>query len=749
MWLSNQVLAPGEWNHLALVRSGENVTLYMNGLPDSGVQFSASLYPYANWACVGPIWQYFGTEPVVVDELLIAATAALPPAGEPEAPSGIYASLYIPESLTAGACDVVRYFHGLRDAGPTDPAFAEAEGEPASLVFRGAFQGVETTIALDPATFPGLTENVDSFEATMTFTYPNGATMTVVGSFTESGGESGIFRGALPSLGQDTGPGGEPRWRQWCDPSLENRVGNMVPNYFPFVPRVRGLPSNACETGYRTDVLGHDCELEWRSDDGCFYLRSQSPLVGVYLSSTLGEFSLAFQGAQGPFRKEGHFRPGLPMPRLEIKEGQKPPVASADWPKGVEVRVSLTGDPHWHNREAKDGRPWFFSGPAYTAPSSFKFLVETAGYRRLNPVGVHILDNANTRCYYMRLFPGEAGSSCFTGSWTEQGMKRYLHPKRGPFRLFVTLEPPARGTPVLWGAEFDVRSRYVYWYDANPAPNDNTFFHVGHHIYARGDLPAALRAGEPSHDPYSGAPLLICNGEWSDAYSWLTVAGTMYSGDHGGPISNPDGTASYGGIELGAQAYSGFVPGVFHGYEAQGKPGVPAAYELQPQELPDITIDLMHCFSGARSHTGWPWPERGPNGAVLQGDGRRVIDTLANIAFHGGGSGTVIGYSELATIEVALPMEIVDTGIPLGAQQRANLHEAVRRDYATPSFFAVGCGYDLSVWRRRLEVEARQWIVHNVLDGQWDGRLENLKVRASVVVTPPAAKRGAVFVRKE
>ena len=264
MWLSNQVLAPGEWNHLALVRSGENVTLYMNGLPDSGVQFSASLYPYANWACVGPIWQYFGTEPVVVDELLIAATAALPPAGEPEAPSGIYASLYIPESLTAGACDVVRYFHGLRDAGPTDPAFAEAEGEPASLVFRGAFQGVETTIALDPATFPGLTENVDSFVATMTYAFEDGAIVAVPATFTETEAGSCVFRASLFAAGDPPSGSGAPA--KWVG-RVENGMGSAEGLSTPHCIRVHGVTRGE---DFSVSVL--DWEFGVVERDGLWYL---------------------------------------------------------------------------------------------------------------------------------------------------------------------------------------------------------------------------------------------------------------------------------------------------------------------------------------------------------------------------------------------------------------------------------------------------------------------------------------------
>ena len=205
----------------------------------------------------------------------IAATAALPPPEEPEAPSGIYASLYIPESPTAGGCDVVGYFHGLRDATAEDPAFAEAEGEPASLVFRGAFLGLETTIALDPATFPGLTENVDSFTATITHAYPDGAGMTLFAVFTETTPESRVFQAVLPDTGGGT-PGEPTASRQWLR-KAESRRGGANGTYRPMCSRVVGLQAGlANEELDEYEILIQGIPFKLESYQGAHYLRGGS-----------------------------------------------------------------------------------------------------------------------------------------------------------------------------------------------------------------------------------------------------------------------------------------------------------------------------------------------------------------------------------------------------------------------------------------------------------------------------------------
>jgi hypothetical protein len=181
---------PGAWTHVAARRRGETVTLYVNGEADGSGMFAGAVYSGAAPLRIGVVEPSAGPYYTGgIDELSISVTEPPPPT--------THASIYIPADFDPEVADTIHYFHGLRDAMVADPAFSESETAPSSLLFRGTFAGVDTTIAVDAGTFNRLTPGVDTFTAVIAHRYADGAVATLQGPFTETGPATGVFRATL------------------------------------------------------------------------------------------------------------------------------------------------------------------------------------------------------------------------------------------------------------------------------------------------------------------------------------------------------------------------------------------------------------------------------------------------------------------------------------------------------------------------------------------------------------------------
>jgi hypothetical protein len=259
-------VVPMGWTHVAARRRGETVTLYVNGEADGSGMFAGTVYSGGAPLRIGVVdpsaGPYFTGG---IDELSISVTEPPPPA--------THASIYIPGDFDPEVADTIHYFHGLRDATAADPAFTEAETETASLVFRGTFQGVDTAIAIDPATFTGLTGNVDSLRATVSHTFGDGHTMPLTATFTETGAETGVFRAQFEEVLPQEG-GGLGAWSR----QATNLAGSNSGSSRPFTVRLLGLTEDASNR-YAGTFGGP--QFEWSiAEDGWWYLLSASkPLV--------------------------------------------------------------------------------------------------------------------------------------------------------------------------------------------------------------------------------------------------------------------------------------------------------------------------------------------------------------------------------------------------------------------------------------------------------------------------------------
>ncbi|HRR80728.1 MAG TPA: protein-arginine deiminase family protein [Planctomycetota bacterium] len=190
-------------------------------------------------------------------------------------PGTLKANIYLPVSPTPEAADVLQYYYGLRSPLPDDPILAESPDAPAGLIFRGTFQGVNTTVAIDPATFPSPTGNVDSFQATATLALDETAVMTLSATFSETAAQSCIFSAAYQG---DTGgmPGQPNALARWVPSEVRNP--NCVNTlYRPLCMRVRGLPSGLSDKaldGYRMTVNGAAFRVD--PEGGPYYLKGLS-----------------------------------------------------------------------------------------------------------------------------------------------------------------------------------------------------------------------------------------------------------------------------------------------------------------------------------------------------------------------------------------------------------------------------------------------------------------------------------------
>ena len=275
---SNGTLCPWMWNQVTLTRTGGEIALLLNGMLDSTFQFSGTLSATPSGVTMGAFWPSYNYEyacygygPVQVDEVSISVTTPPPPIPA----DTLHASIYIPQNPDPEVADTIHYFHGLRDATAADPAFSESDTEPSSLVFRGTFQDVDTTIAMHPGSFTGLTAAVDTFEATIAHTYGDGSRMVVSGTFLETGPLTSTFRATFQ--GANGGGGG---LITQSAVSVENRAGSGPADFSPAMVRVCGLHGSQNLRSYRIDLnnSGVGAELNMK-DDGNVYLKGPSRAV--------------------------------------------------------------------------------------------------------------------------------------------------------------------------------------------------------------------------------------------------------------------------------------------------------------------------------------------------------------------------------------------------------------------------------------------------------------------------------------
>jgi hypothetical protein len=109
---SNAALSPFTWGHIALVRTGEIVTLFVNGAPDNSVQYIGSLSPTPATLTIGPFSPStdpntgYWTGPVYINEVSITVT--------PPPPPELRASSYIPQEFDPEVADTIQKRIGVR-----------------------------------------------------------------------------------------------------------------------------------------------------------------------------------------------------------------------------------------------------------------------------------------------------------------------------------------------------------------------------------------------------------------------------------------------------------------------------------------------------------------------------------------------------------------------------------------------------------------------------------------------------------
>jgi len=98
-------------------------------------------------------------------------------------------NLHLPQAPAPDQADSLQYYRGDRDPTPDDPTLTETQAD--SLAFAGTINGLQTEVTL--LNFAGLTAEADTLTARITYTL-SGAETSQDLTFTETGGETGVFR---------------------------------------------------------------------------------------------------------------------------------------------------------------------------------------------------------------------------------------------------------------------------------------------------------------------------------------------------------------------------------------------------------------------------------------------------------------------------------------------------------------------------------------------------------------------------
>jgi len=183
-------------------------------------------------------------------------------------PETLEANIYLPVSPTDEVADSLQYYYGEREPLPDDPILTESEDAPSSLIFTGTFASTSTTITIDPTTFDGLTDEVDSLSASVTHVYQEGAGVVMEWPFNETGPETNTLRASVVAPGLADG---QPpvEWARGAG-NAECAISRL---YVPIGLRARGLPAGADGMKITVEGVAFDLEYAW---DGCHYLKGGS-----------------------------------------------------------------------------------------------------------------------------------------------------------------------------------------------------------------------------------------------------------------------------------------------------------------------------------------------------------------------------------------------------------------------------------------------------------------------------------------
>jgi len=294
-----------EWTHIAAVRDGNTVTLYLDGDSDGSGTFSGTVYSGAAPLRIGAVHPTNGPFFTgMIDEVRIAA-AALAPA------STLYARVHMPADPSPEVADTIRYFHGLREPDDEDPELTEEEGQEDSLVFAGTVDGVATALAIDPESFGGLTAGIDTFDASITYTI--GSEVTVLtATFTETSQESSLFTAELDVTRDGLGC---PFvcWTKKVEAGTRTGMGPFEPTTI----RIKGLGDiETDDLAIRLNDSDEDIYLDHK-DDGYVYILGPSRATGYIIAE--GEGAEQARNFYGFVKRDGYVAKLGPVP---VAEGQ-------------------------------------------------------------------------------------------------------------------------------------------------------------------------------------------------------------------------------------------------------------------------------------------------------------------------------------------------------------------------------------------------------------------------------------------
>lgn len=208
-------------------------------------------------------------------------------------------------------------------------------GNEGTLVFTGFVVGTPVSIKLK--NYSGLTTLADSFDAELTFGFPNGGISKSTLTFTETAADSNLFRASIlvhSINGQSQGDAAE----IWTVAGVQNHNDLDIGSYYPLSIRIFSPPSVLNPDDLAFSFVGSTTLLPLESTlvDGAYYLSGGS--VGFAIieddPDDPGKLIVLYYDPEGTFLAKHELPKGLKL-SISLKDRTKQLLKIAE--KGIEV----------------------------------------------------------------------------------------------------------------------------------------------------------------------------------------------------------------------------------------------------------------------------------------------------------------------------------------------------------------------------------------------------------------------------